>query len=162
MGSPESVGDTAAFAERLRAALQARGRKVSPTFLEREFNLRWRGEPVSVHAVRKWLHGQAMPTLDKVTVLARWLGVSDDWLRWGLDASGSPLVASEAGSHPDAAVVRTGAAASTGRAHPAGDEASLLQDYRLLTPTDRLAVRAVIDSLLSERRRQATDPWKRG
>lgn len=40
-------------------------------------------EPVSVQAVRRWLEGSAIPSQDKLVVLARWLRVAPDWLRYG-------------------------------------------------------------------------------
>ncbi len=71
------------FAERLQCQLQLRGKPISPTVLARDFNLRWRGSPVSVNAVRKWLYGQALPKMEKVQLLAKMLGTSAEWLRWG-------------------------------------------------------------------------------
>lgn len=55
----------------------------SPTRLAREFNRRYPGTPVTQHASRKWLHGEAVPAQDKLRVLADWLGVAVAWLRFG-------------------------------------------------------------------------------
>ena len=55
----------------------------SPTRLAREFNRRYPGQPVTLHAVRKWLQGEALPAQDKVRVLADWLDVTAEWLRFG-------------------------------------------------------------------------------
>ena len=41
------------------------------------------GTPVTPHAVRKWLIGEAIPTQEKILVLAKWLNVSAAWLRFG-------------------------------------------------------------------------------
>jgi hypothetical protein len=41
--------------------------------------------PVTVHAARKWLVGEAIPTQDKLRALAQWLGVTAEWLRFGSD-----------------------------------------------------------------------------
>jgi len=38
---------------------------------------------VSVQAVRRWLEGTAIPSQDKLVVLAAWLKVSPEWLRFG-------------------------------------------------------------------------------
>lgn len=55
----------------------------SPTRLAREFNRRYPGAPVTLHAARKWLNGEAVPVQDKLRTLASWLGVGADWLRFG-------------------------------------------------------------------------------
>ena len=36
-----------------------------------------------MHAARKWLVGEAIPTQDKMRTLADWLVVPVDWLRFG-------------------------------------------------------------------------------
>lgn len=59
----------------------------SPTELAREFNIRYPGTPITVHAARKWLIGEAIPTQDKMRTLADWLMVPIDWLRFGTDAA---------------------------------------------------------------------------
>lgn len=128
-----------AFAERLNRALLEKGKKPSPTALAREFNLRWRGVPVTVNATRKWLKGQAVPTLDKISVLSGLLGVSNDWLRWGeatmtYRESGKPT--SNMKSYVQDAVSQ--------------DSSSAFQDYNLLNPTNRRLVEAVIETLLKE------------
>ncbi len=73
-----------AFSQRLRGALARVGDDgSSPTRLAREFNRRYPGEPITLHSARKWLLGESMPAQDKVRVLAEWLGVSAEWLRYG-------------------------------------------------------------------------------
>jgi transcriptional regulator with XRE-family HTH domain len=57
----------------------------SPTQLAREFNIRFAGRPITVHAARKWLVGEAIPTQEKLRTLAQWLGVPAEWLRFGGD-----------------------------------------------------------------------------
>jgi hypothetical protein len=71
------------FATRLRQALQQAGHKESPTKLSRAFNSVTRGNPVTVHAVRKWLVGESMPTQGRMIELASILGVEVTWLRFG-------------------------------------------------------------------------------
>jgi hypothetical protein len=39
--------------------------------------------PISSHAARKWLIGEAIPTQDRIQVLAVWLNVSPSWLGFG-------------------------------------------------------------------------------
>lgn len=77
-----------AFSRRLKEALKAAGdRADSPTALAHAFNRRYPGQPVSVHAARKWLYGEAIPGQDKLRILAAWLGRSTEWLRYGGPAS---------------------------------------------------------------------------
>lgn len=72
------------FSERLQQALRnADYSPESPTQLAREFNIRFEGRPITVHAARKWLVGEAIPTQEKLRTLARWLGVPAEWLRFG-------------------------------------------------------------------------------
>lgn len=72
------------FSARLRQALAnvAQG-SASPTALARNFNTRYPWQPITVHAARKWLLGEAIPTQDKMRVIAEWLSVSVMWLRYG-------------------------------------------------------------------------------
>lgn len=72
------------FCARLRGQLNLSGYPDnSPTWLAREFNRRYAGNPVTAHGVRKWLQGDAIPSQDKLRVLASWLAVSPEWLRYG-------------------------------------------------------------------------------
>ena len=72
------------FSGRLQQALRnAEYSPDSPTQLAREFNVRFSGRPITVHAARKWLVGEAIPTQEKLRTLAQWLGVPADWLRFG-------------------------------------------------------------------------------
>lgn len=72
------------FSERLQQALRnAEYPPNSPTQLAREFNLRFSGHPVTVHAARKWLQGESIPTQEKLRALASWLDVPAEWLRFG-------------------------------------------------------------------------------
>jgi hypothetical protein len=73
-----------AFCSRLHHALQ----RQAPTALKaaaltREFNRRYAGAPITLHAARRWLLGEAIPAQDKLRVLADWLGVTAEWLRFG-------------------------------------------------------------------------------
>ena len=76
------------FAERLQSALrQARHAADSPTALARGFNSRFPGQPITVHAARKWLVAESIPTQDKLRTLAQWLQVPAEWLRFGSEVS---------------------------------------------------------------------------
>lgn len=71
------------FSARLQKALgDAQYPTESPTQLARNFNARSESM-VTVHAARKWLVGEAIPTQDKIRLLADWLGVTPEWLRFG-------------------------------------------------------------------------------
>lgn len=71
------------FSERLRAAMKARKLEVSGAVLEREFNLRWPGQPIRRQTAWKWLNGEAIPTQDKLLELAKWLRQDPHVLRFG-------------------------------------------------------------------------------
>lgn len=78
-----SPSETEAFAKRLRQALHSSGVRASPTVVASEFNLRYWGRSITSHTARNWLLGKAFPTQDKLRVLAEWLQVSPDELRFG-------------------------------------------------------------------------------
>ena len=78
-----SLREQAEFSERLKQSLQQAGyADISPSQLAREFNLRYDGPAISVHAARKWLNGETIPTQQKLRVFAQWLGVAAEWLRY--------------------------------------------------------------------------------
>lgn len=85
------IPETQAFAERLRSALDAVGVRPSPTVVANGFNQRYWGRSITPHTARNWLLGQSMPTQDKLVVLAEWLQVSPDELRFGKAASAQRL-----------------------------------------------------------------------
>jgi hypothetical protein len=71
------------FSERLTSAVEIAGVPLSATAVQREYNSRSNQPPISSHAARKWLMGEAIPTQDRIQVLAVWLNVSPSWLRFG-------------------------------------------------------------------------------
>lgn len=71
------------FAKRLREAMEQAGYPLRPVTLEREFNTRYYGSSVTLQAVRRWLRGEAIPSQDKLQVLAEWLKVEPHALRYG-------------------------------------------------------------------------------
>ena len=130
-----------AFSQRLCQAVAAMGWEESPTLVAREFNLRWRGQPVTVNAVRKWMLGQSVPTLDKLHVLADLLGSSKDWLRWGVVQGpavneGQPLYINQ--NRPDGSAMQ-----------------SLAQDLRLLTDNHLKLVQALVTAMLIDQKQKA-------
>ena len=77
------------FSNRLKQAIQDAGYQLRPTILEREFNTRYWGRPVTVQAVRRWLRGEAIPSQEKLQVLADWLKIEPHALRFGEQAAES-------------------------------------------------------------------------
>jgi hypothetical protein len=71
------------FAQRLREAMERAGYEAKPSVLEREFNLRYWGKPMTLHGVRRWLLGESLPGQDKLEVLAEWLLLTPQALRFG-------------------------------------------------------------------------------
>jgi transcriptional regulator with XRE-family HTH domain len=122
--------ERAHFKDRLEKALSDAGVDARPTKFAREFNLRAGGLVVTVPGVRKWLLGDAFPTQEKLNILAKWLAVSPQWLRFGDDpVEDSPVV-----KHAD--VILRG-------------EAVLLGDFRRLDEHSKAVVRDLISSLLA-------------
>ena len=132
--------DAAAFGQknsRERAKFQARLAKSlrfagyphdSPTQLSREFNFRFSGRPVTIHAARKWLVGESIPTQDKLRVLAQWLGVTAEWLRFG--DSDQPSMSP--------------------RTAPSSEEGKLLAELMLLDPYHRKLAHDFISMLVAK------------
>jgi hypothetical protein len=117
------------FSQRLQAMLrQTHHSPDSPTELAREFNIRFSGPPITVHAARKWLVGEAIPTQDKMRALAEWLVVPADWLRFGNDAA-----------RPDLPIP-----AGT----PSPVDLKLIADMKLLDEAHRQIVREVVRILV--------------
>ena len=77
------------FAERLRNAMLAAGYEARPSVLEKGFNTRYWGRSVTVQAVTRWLRGEAMPSQEKLQVLAEWLKIEPHALRFGEEAAKS-------------------------------------------------------------------------
>ena len=71
------------FSSRLRQAMTDAGYAASPSVLEHEFNLRWYGRSISNQAAWSWLNNKAVPTQDKIQVLAEWLKLEPEVLRFG-------------------------------------------------------------------------------
>lgn len=78
-----AAGERSLFSERLSYALTAAGLDTSPTALQRTFNEHSRQPPITVHAARKWLVGESIPTHARLQVLADLVTVSASWLRFG-------------------------------------------------------------------------------
>ena len=75
--------EKAAFAARLRGALEARGIGASPAVLEKRFNSRYDGAAVTAQAISGWLNGKSIPKQDKLRVLAAIVGMEPHELLFG-------------------------------------------------------------------------------
>jgi transcriptional regulator with XRE-family HTH domain len=75
------------FAERLRNAMLAAGYEARPAVLEKGFNSRYWGRSVTFQAVSRWLRGEAIPSQEKLQVLAEWLKIEPHALRYGEEAA---------------------------------------------------------------------------
>jgi transcriptional regulator with XRE-family HTH domain len=83
------MNEKAEFAQRLTDAMTRAGYALRPVVLEREFNTRYWGRSVTLQAVRRWLRGEAIPSQEKLQVLADWLKVEPQVLRFGEQVSNS-------------------------------------------------------------------------
>jgi transcriptional regulator with XRE-family HTH domain len=83
------MNEKAEFAQRLTDAMTRAGYALRPVVLEREFNTRYWGRSVTLQAVRRWLRGEAIPSQEKLQVLADWLKVEPHVLRFGEQVSNS-------------------------------------------------------------------------
>ncbi|AZD84926.1 repressor protein c2 [Pseudomonas chlororaphis subsp. aureofaciens] len=72
------------FAERLHAALDAKGIRQRGRGADIIQQLKSKGVYKTAQAVSKWLNGAAMPELDSLTAMASWLGVRREWLEHGV------------------------------------------------------------------------------
>jgi hypothetical protein len=121
------------FKLRLQQALRsAHYSTESPTELARDFNARFEGRAVTVHAARKWLVGESIPTQDKMRALASWLSVSVEWLRFGSNDS-------------------FGDSPKRGNDYKSED-IKLVADIRILSNQDQHIVREIVRMLLRNSR----------
>ncbi|MDG6894810.1 helix-turn-helix domain-containing protein [Volucribacter amazonae] len=78
------------FGVRLRLALKmANLAHLKTSDIATRFNLRHPEEPVTQQAVHKWLNGLSVPSANKIVTLSKWLNVSEQWLKYGIDDSKS-------------------------------------------------------------------------
>lgn len=117
------------FRDRLQTALRNAHVPVRASTVANEFNLRADGATVTTHAVRKWLVGDAIPTHERLLILANWLGVHASWLLYG-DA--------ENGIFP-------------GKPAPAAletDELMLVRDFKRLSSAGQEVLRGILTVLM--------------
>lgn len=98
--------EKADFARRLRTALRDAGIEASATVLEKRFNSRYDGIPVTAQAISGWLSGRYLPRQDKIRVLAALVGMDPHVLQYGGKAQvGEGRLAWDAMTAPDRAMV---------------------------------------------------------
>lgn len=119
--------EKAAFATRLRAALEARCIEASAAVVEKRFNSRYEGAPVTAQAVSGWLNGQYIPKQDKLRVLAGLVGMEPHELLFGTRSLGD-------------AVLEWPAALGT-------DDRRMMDGYLSLPVTQRRLVRELVAAL---------------
>jgi hypothetical protein len=126
----KTPSETEAFANRLKQALDSSGVRISPTVVANEFNLRHWGRSITTHTARNWLLGKTIPTQDKLRVLADWLQVSPDELRFG--RSVGAVMTPEASTDPATLCMA---------------DREMLSRYLSLDVKDRKTVRDVVTAL---------------
>lgn len=88
------------FSKRLKKALLDNNHPISPTYLSNEFNNRYDGQAISVQSANNWLLGKSIPNQDKLSILAIWLNVSNQWLRFG-DTGSNQFLEDDSKNNPD-------------------------------------------------------------
>jgi transcriptional regulator with XRE-family HTH domain len=122
-----------AFAARFRKALADLGYSASEQKTMRKLF------GVSAQAVRKWAEGQAMPSTVRMPAVAAVLGVRRAWLQDGEE----PIKVSKA--H----IAETKAGYSSGDTLDiSGDELTLLQQYRRLSPPQQELIKKLLAQFL--------------
>jgi len=83
--NPENISanERQAFSARLTEVMVRAGVPKSPTRLSRLYNNNTAGDEITVHAARKWMIGQAIPTQAKIQELAVLFNCEAQWLRFG-------------------------------------------------------------------------------
>ena len=77
------MDEKVAFSNRLKKAMTAAGYEPRPAVLEKQFNSRYWGKSLTFQAVSRWLNGQAIPSQEKLQILAEWLAIEPQALRYG-------------------------------------------------------------------------------
>lgn len=84
-----SANDPKAFGMRFRQAMLRKGYgQLGATELAEALASEF-PDGLSIQSAHKWIHGTAVPRPDRLAVLARWLDVSEHWLRFGPDPKAS-------------------------------------------------------------------------
>jgi hypothetical protein len=131
------ANEKVAFGKRLTGLLNDAGVGIaSATHVANEFNRRYVGKSVTAQAVRNWINGEAMPTADKIRVLAKWLKASPHWLHYGeKEKHTGVLKEEEVGDYEEDAI------------------ATLPENFKRLTPKHKVMVCEIIHALLQSEKK---------
>ena len=132
MSTTSSQIERAKFAQRIALCMGNHGIVESGTALANGYNVRGESKHITVHAARKWIVGDAIPTQEKILVLAKWFKVSPAWLRFG---------SVEGGPQPISGLPNI--------------NASLHSDIDLLTVNECDMMRGIVKLIFKARTRQA-------
>lgn len=135
MESKVATEEREGFCTRLAQALADANVARTVATLVAEYNLRADGAAVTPYAARKWLNGESIPTQEKIHILARWLGVSASWLRFG---------------DPECTSYQRDVVAAPS---PSSADLTLLRDFHQLSEDERGIVLDLVD-LIGRRRRE--------
>lgn len=84
-----SANDPSAFGVRFRQAMRRKGHgDLGATELADALASEF-PEGLSIQSAHKWIAGTAVPRPERLAVLAKWLDVSEHWLRFGPDPDAS-------------------------------------------------------------------------
>lgn len=125
------------FADRLKKALKQSAKPIdSPSKLALQFNLNHPGAQITNQAAQKWLVGDNKPATDKIETLAGMLGVSPQWLRFGVGPSrlNDKLSRQPVAYYPN----------------PNTTETRLLEYFRLVTPQQQNLLVELLESMVSD------------
>ncbi|MYM96490.1 hypothetical protein [Duganella vulcania] len=133
------------FSERLKKELARAGLPVaSPTQITNEFNRQYPQHKMAAQTMRKWLFAEAIPTQAKLLALADMLGVSPQWLRFGM---GARKVSKPSGmAHDDASIPPGGVVVSQQQAALAPVVDLLMR----LSPSNVRLVEKIVRCVLDE------------
>ena len=120
------------FAARLAQAMSAKSIKHSPTVLANKFNTRFDGRAVTPHTARNWMLGKAMPTQDKLLVLAELLDTSAEQLRYGRNSEKTLTIQNADGSESELSA----------------SQQQLVRKYILLSKVQQRLVSDLVDELV--------------
>ncbi len=120
--------EKAEFAKRLRMALKAADIEPSAAVLEKRFNSRHGGAPVTAQAISQWLNGRVMPRQDKIRTLAGIVGLDPRELQYGNSS-------------------RTGEARQDWAAGLAPQDRAMVDGYLTLPASQRKLVRELVSTL---------------
>lgn len=124
------------FSKRLKNAMSKAGFGVhGATQLAQAFNRAHAGRKITHQGAQKWLDSQSIPTQDKLLTLARLLGVSPAWLRFGEGKETAGVTANDAANGAYCIHI---------------SDQELLKRYRKLSDRQQQAVAEIITALAAK------------